>query len=452
MRKTSIIIVTYNNLNYTKECIDSIKKYTPDGTYEIIIIDNLSTDETRNWLATKTDIKIILNDNNVGFPKACNQGIKIADPDNDILLLNNDTIVTTNWLTNLKKCLYSDDKIGATGTVCNHNENLQGVDFTYDNFDVMQEQAKINNISNSSRWEEKIFLIGYCILIRREVIEKIGYLDEAYSPGYVDDNDLSLKIIEAGYKLMLCHDSFIHHYLGSSFRKDLNKFYPILYKNRDYFYHKWGFETIAFDDIKYASLRLLNEPVDKEINILELQVGIGVNALKIKYNYPKSHIDGIENNYSKYRIASKIFNVYFNDKQIFSHNIKKDYYDYIIIGDFLEKIANPDEFIKDISKYLKLGGYIIGEGHNASYYVNIIKLLNDNWYTNNNRNLYTISDINQLFSNNSFNQIQIFNWYDEINDKKKQKLNQIGELSESNIDSHYNVHYYAFKFQKLDIK
>ena len=102
LNNTSIIILTYNNLNYTKECLDSIKKYTKEGTYEIIIVDNNSTDGTVEYLKSQPDLKVIYNKENMGFPKGCNQGISLASNSNDILLLNNDTIVTNNWLDNLK--------------------------------------------------------------------------------------------------------------------------------------------------------------------------------------------------------------------------------------------------------------------------------------------------------------------------------------------------------------
>ena len=221
-RKTSIIILSYNNLEYTKSCIESIYKYTEKDSYEIIVIDNNSIDGSRDWLLEQDKIKVIFNNFNVGFVCGCNQGINIANKDNDILLLNNDTIVTNNWLKNLKICLYSDKFIGAVGAVCNKNENRQGVSFSYDDFETMQKYALENNVSSSYRWEEKAFLIGYCLLIKREVIDKIGGLDTLYTPGYIEDNDLSIRIIKLGYKLMLCHDCFIHHYLGTQFRKDLS--------------------------------------------------------------------------------------------------------------------------------------------------------------------------------------------------------------------------------------
>ena len=108
---TSIIILTYNHLEKTKKCIESIKTYTKNEVYEIIVVDNNSNDDTINWLKTQSDITVIYNKENRGFPSGCNQGISEANKSYDILLLNNDTIVTNNWLTNLRKCLYSKSNI-----------------------------------------------------------------------------------------------------------------------------------------------------------------------------------------------------------------------------------------------------------------------------------------------------------------------------------------------------
>ena len=228
MPNTSIIILTYNNLEFTKACIESIKKYTEPDTYEIIVVDNNSEDDTVSYLKELKDITLICNEKNEGFPKGCNIGIAHAQKENDILLLNNDTIVTTNWLKNLKIALYSSDNVGAVGAISNHQENLQGCDFTYEDFESMQKKAKENNQSNKEKWEEKVCLIGYCMLIKRTVFNLIGALNEGYSPGYIEDNDLSLNIIEKGYKLLLCHDAFIHHYLGTEFRRDTEKFNQLI--------------------------------------------------------------------------------------------------------------------------------------------------------------------------------------------------------------------------------
>lgn len=110
IRFTSIILLTYNQLDYTKLCIESIRKFTPKGQYEIIVVDNNSNDGTVEYLKAQEDLRVIYNDYNAGFPKGCNQGIEISKGES-ILLLNNDTIVTPNWLNNLDSVLYSSDDI-----------------------------------------------------------------------------------------------------------------------------------------------------------------------------------------------------------------------------------------------------------------------------------------------------------------------------------------------------
>ncbi|MBR4696044.1 MAG: glycosyltransferase, partial [Selenomonadaceae bacterium] len=103
---TSIIILSYNTKEYTQMCIQSIRKHTDPGSYEIIVVDNASTDGSLNWLLAQPDIRLIANEENLGFPKGCNQGLEIAEGD-DLLLLNSDTIVTPRWLKQLLIALHS---------------------------------------------------------------------------------------------------------------------------------------------------------------------------------------------------------------------------------------------------------------------------------------------------------------------------------------------------------
>ena len=454
-KKTAIVILTYNNLDYSKSCLESIRKHTEKGTYEIIIIDNNSTDGTKEWLLEQPDILFQLNDKNEGFPKGCNIGIGLASETSDILLLNNDTIVTPRWLENLQKCLYSDDKIGAAGAVCNHNENLQGADFYYGDFDQMAALAEKNNISDSCRWEEKIFLIGFCILIKREVFNKIGLLDEAYSPGYVEDNDLSLRIVAAGYRLMLCHDCFIHHYLGSEFRRDLSRFYPVLYRNRNIFKNKWGFETIAFDEVKFASLRIFNEEdKTKEINVLELNCGIGVTLLAIKYKNPNARLYGIEPNENMARIAGHIARVSNKAVADFPLDFSEKMFDYIFIGDILESAENPDLFISNMIRYLKPGGFIIGKVHNIMHFSVLQDILKGIWkYPSGNmisktdRNFYTPDDVSKLFFKSGLKNQYIFHWFSVPNDQEKLFIQKLCDIGEEKREYMYTTYMISFRFQ-----
>ena len=428
--KTSIIILTYNNLDKTKDCIESIRKYTDKNSYEIIVVDNNSTDDTKLFLEEQDDIKVIFNESNVGFPMGCNVGIANAEETYDILLLNNDTIVTKNWLSNLKKCLYSDEKIGAVGAVSNNGANLQGVDFTYNNFDEMQNLASKNNISDVKKWEEKVCLIGYCLLIKREVMDQLNGLDEGYTPGYIEDNDLSLNIIKLGYRLMLCHDSFIHHYLGTSFRKDEDKFNKIILKNRDYFEKKWNFNVFTFDSTKNNSIFLADSPND----VLDYNCGIGTSLLRIKYLFPNAKIIGLEKDVFKREIAEHFGTIV---KDLDELNQK---FDTIFIGNALETEEKPLYFIHKLKKYLKEDGVIIGEISNIASLKNIMLLLDNEWYYHNftKQNHFTKKDLQTMFNNEGYKEEVIYPFKENLEDKN--------EISKKNKDA--INYYYSFKFIK----
>lgn len=434
MPKTSIIILTYNNLEFTKACIESIKTYTEPNTYELIIVDNKSEDDTVSYLKELKDIILICNEKNQGFPKGCNTGIFYAQKENDILLLNNDTIVTKNWLKNLKIALYSNESIGAVGAISNHQENLQGCDFTYETIESMQEKAKENNQSNKEKWEEKVCLIGYCMLIKRSVFNQIGTLNENYSPGYIEDNDLSLNIIEKGYKLLLCHDTFIHHYLGTEFRKDTEKFNQLILKNRAYFESIWHFNVFAFDETRNASIFLAKNPT----SILNYQCGIGASSLRIKYLFPKSTIMGLEQDTAKRKIAKHFHPVYSNLEKL------PQKFDTIFIGEELENQEAPLLFLDNLKKVLKQDGYIIGEITNIASIDNLTLLLKDEWYYTNfkKKNHFTKSDLIQIFSSLNFQNIYIYSYQKELNEKEKTIL-KILDIQESNLKNTY----YAFRIQ-----
>lgn len=192
----SIVILTYNNLEYTKKCINSIRETNKLSNYEIIIVDNNSKDETPNWLESEKDVKFIINDENKGFPTGCNQGISIAEKSNDIFLLNNDVVIMPNSNFNLRMALYSKDNIGAAGAVSNKVGYYQIIETQCDSIDEYYSYALRNNITNENKYNHRLKLVGFALLIKREVLENIEILDKKFTPGNYGDDDISLRIIK----------------------------------------------------------------------------------------------------------------------------------------------------------------------------------------------------------------------------------------------------------------
>ncbi len=234
----SIVIPVYNELFYTRLCLDSLRRVTT-WPYELIVVDNGSTDGTPDYLKSFPDIKVIRNSSNLGFARGCNQGIKLARG-NYILLLNNDTVVTPGWLENLVDCARSSADIGLVGPRTNFCKGEQSLAATYSKIAEMQEFARRFNREGPDQWFELPRLIGFCLLIKREVIEKIGLLDESFGLGGYEDDDYYVRAREAGYRLMVAGNTFVHHFGNTTFAGNKIDMLELLEDNWGKYVEKWG--------------------------------------------------------------------------------------------------------------------------------------------------------------------------------------------------------------------
>lgn len=410
--KTSIVILTYNKLEYTKMCIDSIKKYTPKWSYEIIVVDNHSTDGTVEWLKEQKNIKTIFNSENMGFPKGCNQGIEIATGEN-ILLLNNDVIVTHNWLENLERCLYSSDDIGAVGAVTNNCSYYQAISVNYKSIDEMQDFARNFNISNPDKWEERLKLIGFCMLFKREVADKIGLLDERFTPGNYEDDDYSLRIRKAGYRLILCQDTFIHHFGSVSFGENKDRYINLLQVNKQKFIEKWGFDPHYYTSIRHDLISLLTAPKDQEINVLEIGCACGATLLKIKSLYKNAKLYGIELNEGAGASASLFADVKITNVEKDTLDYPEGFFDYIILGEVLEHLIDPWLVLKKLRTHLKHQGQIIASVPNVMHFSIVRNLLNGYWtyedagiLDRTHMRFFTLNEIGRMFTGAGYTDLE----------------------------------------------
>lgn len=244
---TSIIILSFNTLPYSKQCIESIRQYTSKGTYEIIVVENGSTDGSVEWLRKQADVRLLCNNENKGFPAGYNQGMKVAQG-NNLLLLNSDILVTHHWLDNMLAALYSHDMVGAVGPMSNNARGAQQVEVGYDSVEEMQTFAKVyNSESNPSKWVPQTLLMGFCLLVKREVYVRVGLLDESFTPDTYEADDYSLRIWQAGFAMLMLSDTFIHHYGRRSFMKStessrgsmIARYDALHERNRRRFMDKW---------------------------------------------------------------------------------------------------------------------------------------------------------------------------------------------------------------------
>lgn len=373
--KVAIVIVSYNNLEYTQFCIKSIRDYTPPEAYEIIIVDNHSTDGTVEWLNEQKDLKVILNSENMGFPIGCNQGIQEAELETDILLLNNDTIVMANSIFTMRMGLYENERIGAIGAVSNCVGNEQKIGEDFDRVEDYFIYAQQNNICDDSYSEYKIRLIGFAMLIKRKVLNVVGGLDEQFTPGYYEDDDISLRILKSGYILKVRRDCFIFHFGGRSFHKNTEDSNKSVLSSVKKFYIKWGIELAYYAYTRMDLIQMIDEERNRKLKILEVGCGCGATLLKVKSMYPNAEVYGIELNNIAAQIAGYTLDIIVGDIETLELSYDIEQFDYIIFGDVLEHTHNPLEVLKKVKRYLKADGKILASIPNILHKSVIIPLL-----------------------------------------------------------------------------
>lgn len=250
----SIIIVTYNNLKYTKECVNAIIKNT-FNKFELIIIDNGSDEDTIKYIDS-LDCNYILNNKNMYFAHAVNQGLELAS-NKYTVLINNDLIVYKNWdlhLLNTYNFLSKIYKVGAVGPLGRAIGGKQdyvtlygehGFLFPYtDNYDIFNLG---NHEFRKNDYTETKLLCGGCLLINTELFKSFNGMDEQ-CVCVADDNDLSMRLRLDGYKLFICEDVFVYHYGHKTFEllesEELNKLIESSWK---YFSDKWAYLNKDFN-------------------------------------------------------------------------------------------------------------------------------------------------------------------------------------------------------------
>lgn len=392
---------------------------------------------------------MVYNQTNEGFPRGCNQGIRIASGEN-ILLLNNDVIVTEHWLDNLLAALYSSDDIGAVGPVSNSVSYYQSIPVSYKTIEEMQIFASAYNAQPLST-DFRVRLIGFCMLIRRKIIDNIGFLDERFSPGNFEDDDYSMRILSAGYQLLLSKNTFVHHFGSSSFKKDEFLFNELLETNRLKFIDKWGFDSHDSTKIHFELIDLIKSNQEQIIHVLDLNCGCGATLLEIKTRFPKAQIYGISSSNAVDSIAQKFVNIYSGCIEDINEGESTVYFDYIIAADVFSYVLDLNDLLKKLSRKLKKHGSILLSAPNISHYFVIKNLLHGRWpYSNANIygkqiRFFTAYDLQNLLESVGFSISSFQGTKLQLTQEDEFLLYQLQNLGQAGVSEQISVYQFQIK-------
>jgi GT2 family glycosyltransferase len=240
----SIVVVTHNNRHLNRLCLDGLFARTEWPNFEVLVVDNGSSDGTLELLAeyvrAHRNFEVIALPENRGYPAACNAGLARAAGD-PIVLLNNDTVATRGWLTALRRHLVASPRLGMVGPVTNAIANEARVGVAYAGLEQLPRWAAAWVRDHDGESFAIPMLAFFCVALRREVFASVGPLDERFGLGLFEDGDYNRRVREKGWEIRCARDAFVHHWQNASFRRLGKDAYFALYEeNRRKYEAKWG--------------------------------------------------------------------------------------------------------------------------------------------------------------------------------------------------------------------
>ncbi len=239
----SILIVTYNCREFIGACLDSILRNTSWPNYEVIVVDNRSTDGSGEIAdqraAFDSRIRVIHHRENLGFAGANNLAAGSTTGEY-LLFLNPDTLVTPGWIGRLMRHFDAAPPIGAVAAVTNFSGNETKVNFDYGDLLGMEAFAKRLAVDSPRQARDIDVAPLYCVLVPKSVWNAVGGLDAGFEIGMFEDDDFSLRLKKAGYRVVAAEDCFIHHFGNGSFSKlPSGQSLQIFDLNKRRFENKW---------------------------------------------------------------------------------------------------------------------------------------------------------------------------------------------------------------------
>ncbi len=249
----SVVLLCHNDGKYLRGCVRSLRRNTDARRtpYELIFVNNNSQDGSGPYLrglARRSGVRLVENDRNRYFAGGNNQGMRLAQG-RYIVLLNADTLVGPQWLERMIRCAEREPRIGIVAPCTNGAVGHQLVrDPDYRSPGRFEPFARRWARERDGRWKEAHRVIGFCMLIKREVLDRVGLLDERFGPGGYEDYDYCIRVRQAGYRLAVAQDVYLHHFGGKGY---VGMDYDgMRVRNREILVQKWcGYAMDVLDQL-----------------------------------------------------------------------------------------------------------------------------------------------------------------------------------------------------------
>lgn len=419
----TILIVVQNEIEELKVCIRAIRTFVDMENIEVIVIDNASVDGTSDWLAVQEDISYATTEaSEDGYGKIINTAMELFHIEGNLLLMRPHYVITLEFISRMQSGLYFSENIGAVEPITDKNDYL--INRSMDNYEVAATYA-----GESTQMEMKrVTLLHEDILfIKKEAIKSVGKFDEQFRFDRRAIMDYQLRIIQEGFCLK-CVTNAVAFDMHQQGRTLSERAIQIAEEDKLRLKDKWGMNYFTRRP-SFTMIDLINDDTEKTITVLEVGCDCGATLAEIKNCYPRALVYGYEMNPTSARIASSVSQVKIGNLEDKMLPYDEDMFDYIIFGDVLEHLRDPEGIIQYCKKYLKPNGCILASIPNLMF-ISVIKNLLEGNFTYQDTGLldrthihmFTYNEIMRMFNNCDFDIEETGMTTNKINDAEEEYI------------------------------
>lgn len=295
-RPVTMVMIAWNALTFTARTLESIRKTLDPDRWRLVVIDNGSVDGTLEWLRTLDWITLIENPTNMGFAKAANAGIRLADPGDDIVLLNNDLLLDDHeWLRKMQKVAYALLRTGVVGSrlvtgdgrVLHLGAYMPPVKLYGQQMGGLE--LDVNQGAADRIVESVVFAQAY---IRRDCMDEVGLIDEDLF-AYFEDSEYCLRAGQSGWDVVCAGSVVGVHYQSTSTRANKISFWPVYLQSRETFTAKWS-RWLERD--RYAAEvgwnSVVHQPLGYAVQSRQIMRALHFAGARVTYRNAYGNVDG----------------------------------------------------------------------------------------------------------------------------------------------------------------
>lgn len=362
VNSVTVILVARNGAAWIKQSVDAIRAFNGIENCSLIVADNASTDDLGEWAKSQDDLTYVYMDEGVcAYGLLINKIREYFNIEDNLFVMDSHFMLTPGCLPKMLSVLYEDENIGAVGAVSNSFSHNQGLNADISSF------SEAVNYALGAEANESVASFGlYCnaILFKHEALDTIGKFDEELFSAFYVMKDYFLRMLDNGYRMKVCRNAVVWDILGKDFISDdmqigyINDGRLMEEKHgMHYFNFLYNEELINKIDAKYQ----------EEMNILEIGCDCGATLFEIKNRYPNAKVYGTDLCDSAVKVASHFVEADANNIEDENLPYEEGSFDYIIFGDVLEHLHNPQKTLKYIYKMLKKNGCVIASIPNVMH-------------------------------------------------------------------------------------